>query len=59
MIGVKNSLDARSQFQDGWWPIKLPFLLVVAIVTFLLPNSVFDAYGICEHTNLCHTTVNW
>jgi len=42
---VHSSKDPRCQFQDGWWPVKLPFLLLVSVAFFLVPSGVFEVYG--------------
>ena len=47
MIGVTTGADARAQFQDGWWPVKFLFLIVGAVVSFLIPNVTFEVYGMC------------
>ena len=45
MINVKNTQDARAQFQDGWWIIKIPLWLGFIILTFVIPNEAFEGFA--------------
>jgi len=41
MIGVKSSTDGRAGIQNGWWGLKLFFLLGLSVGAFFIPNSFF------------------
>eukprot|EP01113_Clastostelium_recurvatum_P036971 TRINITY_DN535_c0_g1_i1.p1 TRINITY_DN535_c0_g1~~TRINITY_DN535_c0_g1_i1.p1 ORF type:complete len:453 (-),score=117.12 TRINITY_DN535_c0_g1_i1:115-1473(-) len=45
MIGVKDTGDARANLQDGWFPLKLLFLVGLTAAAFWIPNSFFVVYG--------------
>jgi len=45
MIGVKHRGDFRNSIQDGWWLIKLIFLVGGTIGCFFIPNPFFEYYG--------------
>eukprot|EP01098_Paradermamoeba_levis_P014382 TRINITY_DN6843_c0_g1_i1.p1 TRINITY_DN6843_c0_g1~~TRINITY_DN6843_c0_g1_i1.p1 ORF type:complete len:447 (-),score=108.50 TRINITY_DN6843_c0_g1_i1:66-1406(-) len=44
MIGVKSGDDFRVGFQDGFWPIKILFLMGVTVASFFIPNEFFVYY---------------
>src|SRR5690606_8600270 len=35
----------RTNFQNGWWFVKIPVLIGLFIVSLLLPNSVMVVFG--------------
>ena len=41
MIGVKSSTDGRAGIQNGWWGLKLFFLLGLSVGAFFIPNTFF------------------
>jgi len=45
MIGVKRHGDCRVGLQDGWWAIKLLFLIGGCIGAFFIPNIFFEYFG--------------
>merc|ERR1712137_92805 len=45
LIGVRNAKDIRAQFNDGWWPLKLPALLMLLVGVFFIPNIFFTYYA--------------
>ena len=45
MINVKSSSDARAQFQDGWWLLKVPAWLGLIVLTFVIPNAFFEVFA--------------
>lgn len=45
MIGVKYKGDARTGIQDGWWLIKLAFLVLGSVGVFFIPNPFFEVFG--------------
>lgn len=44
-IGVKYKGDFRTSIQDGWWLIKLAFLVGGSIGVFFIPNPFFEYFG--------------
>jgi len=45
MIGVKTKGDFRTGIQDGWWLIKLLFLVGGSVGAFFIPNPFFEWFG--------------
>jgi len=45
LIGVKNSKDARAKINDAGWIIKLPFLVILILLDFIIPNEFFTAFA--------------
>lgn len=45
MIGVKRHGDFRVSVQDGWWAIKLLFLIAGCVGVFFIPNPFFEYFG--------------
>jgi len=45
LIGVKNSKDARSQLNNGWWALKIPLLFIFIIGDFFIPGEFFTIYA--------------
>lgn len=41
MVGVKSSTDGRSAIQNGWWGLKLVFILGISVAAFFIPNTFF------------------
>jgi len=44
-IGVKYKGDFRVGIQDGWWLIKIIFLVGGSIGVFFIPNPFFEYFG--------------
>jgi len=45
MIGVSRRGDPRTTIQDGWWGVKIIFLVGVIVGAFFIPNPFFDYFG--------------
>eukprot|EP01114_Cavostelium_apophysatum_P016411 TRINITY_DN465_c0_g1_i1.p1 TRINITY_DN465_c0_g1~~TRINITY_DN465_c0_g1_i1.p1 ORF type:complete len:434 (-),score=100.97 TRINITY_DN465_c0_g1_i1:50-1351(-) len=45
MIGVKRHGDCRTSLQDGFWIIKLLFLIGGSVGVFFIPNPFFEYFG--------------
>ena len=45
LIGVSNTKDIRAKLNDGWWPLKIPFLLLLVVAAFFIPNIFFTYYA--------------
>ncbi|KAF2157550.1 TMS membrane protein/tumor differentially expressed protein [Myriangium duriaei CBS 260.36] len=45
LIGVKNTRDNRSSLQNGFWGPKLIAWIGFIVLTFLIPDSFFIAWG--------------
>jgi len=44
-IRVKYKSDPRTAFQNGWWVIKFPLLILVGIAGFFIPNTFFIGFA--------------
>ena len=45
LLGVKRGDDVRLGFHTHCWPLQIVVWGVLVFVCFLMPNSVFSAYG--------------
>ena len=45
LLGVKREDDVRLGFHTQWWPLQIVLWGVLVFLCFLMPNSVFSAYG--------------
>ena len=45
LLGVKRDDSARLGIHTGFWPFQIFVWAVLIFVAFLIPNSVFSAYG--------------
>ena len=41
VCGVQNSKGARARLHNGFWPVKMMFLLALMVLMFFLPNALF------------------
>ena len=45
LLGVKRDDSVRLGFHTQFWPLQVLLWAVLVFVSFLMPNSVFSAYG--------------
>jgi len=45
LLGVKTTRDTRAQLQNGYWAIKIILWIGFIVITFLIPDAFFVAWG--------------